>query len=105
MDQDLKRTVTLNYAYAPLDVFDWCDIISMESQRVVGKKGNGEDKHPTQEEIGERLGLSQQYVQNFTAIAVKISSPIYQALKHHQLNRGDQEPLFEFTEGWFRNHS
>lgn len=85
---------TINDTCAPLDVFDWCDIISMESQKVVGKKVNGEDKYQTQEEIAEHLGLSQQYISFFTTIVVKISPPVYNTLKQHQIGRGDQEPLF-----------
>ncbi len=92
-----------DHTYAPLDVFDWCEIISQESKRVAGKKTNGEDKHPTQEEIAIKLGISRGYVANFDAIATNLSSSVYELCKSHQINRGDQEPQFQFTEGWFRN--
>ena len=48
-------------------------------------------------------GISRDYVANFVAIATNIHPSIYNMLKSHQKNRGDQEPQFEFTEGWFRN--
>ena len=94
---------TINDTCAPLDVFDWCDIISMESQKVVGKKVNGEDKHPTDKEMGTKLGYGEDYIQKFRQLSEKICPSVYNVLKSHQINRGEQEPLFEFTEGWFRN--
>ena len=57
-------------------VFDWCDIIQKESQKVIGKKVNGKDRHPTQEEIGKKLGISRDYVANFVAIATNIHPSI-----------------------------
>lgn len=39
----------INDTYAPLDVFDWCDIIRKESETL------------TQEETGKNLGISQPY--------------------------------------------
>ncbi len=78
-------------AYAPLDVFDWCDIVRKESETM------------TQEETAKKLGISRQYVSQFATIVAKIPDSIIKICKSHQLNRGDQEPLFEFTEGWFRN--
>jgi hypothetical protein len=36
-------------------------------------------------------------------LSEKISPSVYSELKQHQIGRGEQEPLFGFTEGWFRN--
>jgi hypothetical protein len=89
--------------YAPLVVLNWYYIISLESQKIVGKNGNGEEKRPTDKEIGNKIGYGEDYVQKFRQLSEKISPSVYTTLKSHQLNRDNTEPFFEFTEGWVRN--
>lgn len=60
---------------ASLDVFDQCDIIFLESQKAVGKKGYGV-RHRTQEEFYKHLGVAQDYVSRFMTIIIKIPLPL-----------------------------
>lgn len=102
----------MNDTYAPLDVFDWCDIISQKRGKKIGetKDGKGKYEHSIAEidtalfdKKSNAFALDHIKINDYTNLLSGISPSVYQSLKSHQLNRGDQEPFFEFTEGWFRN--
>lgn len=81
--------------YAPMDLFDWLDII---------KKLKDEGK--TQKEIGEIVGWSQQKVSDYTQIINKITADVLDFTKLYQSGRAVKNTagaVFNFTEGWFRD--
>jgi len=89
--------------YAPMDLFDWLDVI-----------GRLQDEGLTQEKIGERIGWSREKVRNHVTLRSQIGTEILIFAKTFQEGRvpnfGTFEPknergvnTFDFTEGWFRN--
>ena len=104
----------INDTYAPLDVFDWCDMIRVLRGKKLGetKDGKGKYEHSISE-IENKLfeGKSNAFaldkdhikVNDYTNLLSGISESVLLSCKSHQINRGDQEPFFDFTEGWFRN--
>ncbi len=81
--------------YAPLDLFDWLD--------VIGKlRGEG----LTQAQIGERVGWSRIVVAGYSRLQDIIVAQVLDLSKHHQYGRETKSvagATFNFTEGWFRN--
>ncbi|MCF8009249.1 MAG: ParB N-terminal domain-containing protein [Halanaerobiales bacterium] len=79
--------------YAPMDLFDWLDII-----------GRLKDDY-TQEEIGNKIGWSNDYTSKHNLIIKKISIQVLNLARKHQEGRVDKKSTnveFNFTEGWFR---
>ncbi len=82
--------------YAPMDLFDWLDII-----------GRLRDEGLTQAKIGERIGWSREAVKNYVTVLDNIGANILNSAKEYQTGRvpenGTNVPAFNFTEGLFRN--
>ena len=81
--------------YAPMDLFDWLDII-----------GKLRDEGLTQAQIGERIGWSRGAVSNYILLADSIATRVLDLSKAHQEGRVADDATrvtFTFTEGWFRN--
>jgi DNA modification methylase len=80
--------------YAPMDLFDWLDVIkSLKSQSL------------TQEKIGERIGWTQEQVSRHQTINEVIMPDILKMALEHQKGRGIDEYAqgHNFTERWFRD--
>ncbi len=81
--------------YAPLDLFDWLDII-----------GRMRTENITQEQIGKRIGWSREKVRNYTFLIDKIGTQNINIAKSHQCGRvpdnGTIVPI-DFTEGGLRD--
>jgi len=80
--------------YAPMDLFDWLDII---------KKLR--DEGLTQAQIGERIGWSREQVRNYINILSKVGTQILDLARSYQKGRVPENGTivpFDFTEGWFR---
>lgn len=80
--------------YAPMDLFDWLNII-----QKLKKEGL------TQEEIGNKIGWSQRKVADYFQIIKNFSAENLEFCKNNQKGRALKNSalaLFDFTEGWFR---
>ncbi len=81
--------------YAPMDVFDWLEII-----------GKLRDEGYKQKQIAEIIGWStKQHVSYYYQILDKVSTDVLDYCKRHQKDRVDKKSTsvdFNFTEGWFR---
>ena len=78
--------------YAPMDLFDWLDVIkSLKSQNL------------TQEKIGERIGWTTDQVKRYSSLLTHIVPQILVLALEYQTSRGtDKVPngtTFNFTEG------
>ena len=82
--------------YAPMDLFDWLDVIGR-------LRGEG----LTQAEIGERIGWTREQVKHYIAVLNTIGTEVLNLARGHQEGRvpenGTTVPTTTFTEGWFRN--
>jgi site-specific DNA-methyltransferase (adenine-specific) len=82
--------------YAPMDLFDWLDIIKKLKEEGM-----------TQKEIGEKIGWSEGDVKKHSMLINNIVPQNLEICKSIQEGRGtDKVPFvttFNFTEGWFRN--
>ena len=89
--------------YAPMDLFDWLDVI-----------GRLQDEGLTQEKIGEVVGWRREKVNRYETTRSQIVPKILLFAKTFQKGRGTQNVpngtknelevnTFDFTEGWFRN--
>jgi len=81
--------------YAPLDLFDWLDIIKQLR-----------NKNYTQEEIGKKIKWSRSKVNNYLMLLDKIDTNILNLAKTHQegrVSKNDTMVSFNFTERWFRD--
>ncbi len=81
--------------YAPMDLFDWLDII--DKLRNEGL---------TQAKIGERIGWSRSAVLNYIAVLDGIDTDVLNFAKEYQLGRvsiNDTNVSMTFTEGLLRN--
>ncbi len=81
--------------YAPMDLFDWMDII-----------GRLRDEGLTQAEIGERIGWSRMAVNHYTRLADGVDTTVLDLARRHQEGRvseDDTTVTFRFTERWFRD--
>jgi len=81
--------------YAPMDLFDWLDII---------KKLR--DEGLTQSQIGERIGWSESKVKQYSALLSTVVTQVLNLARQYQIGRVTPEvtfATFNFTEGWFRN--
>jgi site-specific DNA-methyltransferase (adenine-specific) len=82
--------------YAPMDLFDWLDVI-----RQLREQGH------TQAQIGERVGWSRERVKDHVIVLDKIGAQVLDLAKAHQEGRaptnGASAPTFPFSEGWFRS--
>lgn len=89
-----KHSVKAGCFFAPMDLFDWLDII-----------GKLREEGLTQAQIGERIGWSREAVKNYIAVLDKIGTDIRNITKQYQFGRvpsnGTVVP-FDFTEYWFR---
>lgn len=81
-------------SYAPMDLFDWLDLI--------GKLRND---GLTQAEIGEKIGKSRKWVSDYIRLLDGIAPSIFLLVRSHQDGRGaDNAPNgYNFTERWFRD--
>jgi ParB-like chromosome segregation protein Spo0J len=80
--------------YAPMDLFDWLDII--DKLRNEGL---------TQAQIGERIGWSRGQISQYLVLLEKIATNILILAKKYQKGRVAENATFvsfNFTEGWFR---
>ena len=80
--------------YAPLDLFDWLDIVKQLRNEGL-----------TQAQIGERIGWSESAVKQYGALLNKIVTQVLNLAKQHQAGRVTEKVTnvtFTFTEGWFR---
>jgi len=81
--------------YAPMDLFDWLD--------VIGKlKGEG----LALKEIGQKLGWSKDMVSLYFKLIDKVSTTILKLCKSHQsgrVDKGSTKVENNFTERWFRD--
>jgi DNA-binding transcriptional MerR regulator len=80
--------------YAPMDLFDWLDII---------KKLKNEGL--TQKEIGVKIGWSSEKVMQYSALLGNILTRILDLCRQYQKGRVSEKLTgvsFDFTEGWFR---
>lgn len=79
--------------YAPMDLFDWLDIISKLS------------KNYTQKEIGEKIGWSRSKVSQYTTLLKNVATETMCLAKNHQLGRVAESAskVADFTERWFRD--
>ncbi|PZN47371.1 MAG: hypothetical protein DIU65_17195, partial [Proteobacteria bacterium] len=81
--------------YAPMDLFDWLDVI----RRL-------RDEEPTQARIAERIGWSREQVRDYVRLSERVGAEVLDLAKRHQEGRapmdGANAPAFNFTEGWFR---
>lgn len=81
--------------YAPMDVFDWCELI-----------GKMRDEGLTQAAIGERIGWTRESVRDHIALIDSVGADILRECMEHQNGRapanGANAPKTTFTEGWFR---
>ena len=80
--------------FAPLDLFDWLDIIKRLRNEGL-----------TQKEIGEKIGFSREKVSYYYRILDVIVTQVLNFCKQHQEGRVTKNVTnvtFDFTEGWFR---
>jgi DNA modification methylase len=80
--------------YAPMDLFDWLDVI-----KHLTVKGT------IYHEIGEKIGWSREVVSRYSLILKNVPS-ILKLAKEHQTGRGIEcvpTGQFDFTERWFRD--
>lgn len=79
--------------YAPMDLFDWLDLIS-------GLREQG----LTQAEIGEKIGWTESKVKQYSALLNSIVTDVLGLAKKHQTGRVTEKVTnVTFTEGWFRD--
>ncbi len=81
--------------YAPMDLFDWLEII-----------GKLRSDGLTQSKIGERIGWSREAVKNYKDLLDKIGTSLLGKTKNRQQGRVPQNGTmvpFNFTERWFRD--
>ena len=82
--------------YAPMDLFDWLDII----RRL------RDDEGLTQAQVAERIGWSRGAVSQYVMLADRVATQVLDLAKAHQEGRVAEDAThvaFDFTEGWFRN--
>ena len=80
--------------YAPMDLFDWLDII-----------GKLREEGLTQAQIGERIGWSREQTKDYITVLNKIGAQFLNLARRHQVGRAPKNGAnapFDFTEGWFR---
>ena len=83
--------------YAPLDLFDWLNIISQLREQNL-----------TQVQIGKRIGWSRDKVQGYVDILNKVVAQVLDLAKQHQEGYATGNvalATFNYTEGWFRTSS
>ncbi len=81
--------------YAPMDLFDWLDIISKLR-----------DEGLTQAQIGERIGWGRGQVSQYLMLLEKVATKVLVLARKYQKGRVAENATFvafNFTEGWFRN--
>jgi len=81
--------------YAPMDLFDWLDIIKKLREEGL-----------TQTQIGDRIGWSREQVRNYIFVLDKIGTEVLDLARKYQNGRVPRNGTivpFDFTEGWFRN--
>lgn len=80
--------------YAPMDLFDWLDIVKQLKER-----GH------TQQEIGGRIGWSRGTISQHQMLLDKVATDILDFARQHQEGRvaDSATSVANFTEGWFRN--
>ena len=82
--------------YAPMDLFDWLDIV-----------GRLRDEGLTQKEIGDKIGWSRGVISQYVVLQDKIATPVLKLSKNHEkgrvANSATGVATFTFTEGWFRD--
>ena len=79
--------------YAPMDLFDWLDLIS-------GLREQG----LTQADIGEKIGWSRTKVANYAQLIENTVTNVLELAKVHQSGRVTENvTIATFTEGWFRD--
>lgn len=81
--------------YAPMDLFDWLDIIKKLREEGL-----------TQAQIGDRIGWSREQVRNYIFVLDKVGTEVLDLARKHQNGRVPKNGTivpFDFTEGWFRN--
>ena len=79
--------------YAPMDLFDWLDII-----------GRLRDEGLTQAEIGEKIGWSRTKVADYARLIENTVANVLELAKVYQSGRTTENvAIATFTEGWFRN--
>jgi len=65
------------------------------------------DDGKTQQEIADTLGWSREKVRDYVAVFSKVGADILEIAKKYQEGRAPQNgtnaPIFNFTEGWFRD--
>jgi len=80
--------------YAPMDLFDWLDIIKRLKTEGF-----------TQQQIGEKICWSRKQVADYSRLIENVPS-ILNLCKKYQIGRGTgnvPNGTFDFTEGWFRS--
>ena len=78
--------------YAPMDLFDWIDIIKKLREEGL-----------TQAQIGEKIGWSRENVSRYPMLINKIAPQVLVLAREHQKGRGAKNApsgAFDFTEGW-----
>ena len=79
--------------YAPMDLFDWLDVI-----------GRLRAEGLTQAEIGEKIGWTESKVKQYSALLNSIVTDVLGLAKKHQTGRVTEKVTnVTFTEGWFRD--
>jgi len=80
--------------YAPMDLFDWLDVI-----------GRLRSEGLTQEQIGERIGWSRKQVSDYVRLLDNVAPEVSGLARAHRDGRGAENAPngAMFTEGWFRN--
>jgi DNA modification methylase len=81
--------------YAPMDLFDWLDIIKQLKSKGL-----------TQQEIGDKIGWSRSKVGDYQRILNETVAKVLDFCKDHQKDRETKkvsDATFDFTEGWFRS--
>jgi len=81
--------------YAPMDLFDWLDVIaSLKAEKL------------TQAAIGEKIGWSRDKVQGYSDVLNKVVAQVLELAKECQEGRAVKKVATAtslFTEGWFRD--
>ncbi len=80
--------------YAPMDLFDWLDVV-----------GKLRDEGLTQKEIGEKIGWSRDLVARYISLLDKVVTNVLLLAKEHQNGRVTENVTTgtDFTERWFRD--
>lgn len=81
--------------YAPMDLFDWLDIIGQRKAQGL-----------TQEQIGQSIGWSEVQVKQYSRLLGNVVTEVREVARQHQaedVTTGVTSVTFAFTEGWFRN--